>query len=164
MIKIGQVVATHGTDAEVKVYPLTNDPKRFEDLEYVYLEKPGGSEKLHIKSVRYHKNAILLKFEEIDDMDDAQDLKKLYLAIPEELLVPLSEDQYFIFQIIGLDVYEDEEYFGKIIDVIETGSNDVYVVKNEEKQILIPALKSIVKKINLEEKTMLVELPAGLLD
>ena len=164
MIKIGQIIATHGTGAELKIYPLTDNPKRFDDLEYVYVETLFGVKKLHIKSVRYHKNFVLINFEEITDFEEAEKLKKLFLLIPKEFLVSLSENQYFIFQIIGLNVYEDDTYFGKITDIIETGSNDVYIVKDGDKAILIPALKSIVKKIDLEEKIMLVKIPEGLLD
>ncbi|SMB93811.1 16S rRNA processing protein RimM [Desulfonispora thiosulfatigenes DSM 11270] len=164
MIKIGQIIATHGIDGKLKIYPLTDNPKRFEDLEYVYLESKAGLDKVHIETINYHKNCLLIKFKEIDDVDKAKNLIKLYLVISEDMLVLLPEDQFFIFQIIGLNVYEDDNFLGRVTDVIETGSNDVYIVKKDKKEILIPALKTVVKKIDLEEKRMLVDLPEGLLD
>lgn len=164
MIKVGQILTTHGHKGEVKVFPLTDNSERFKALEYVYLEMPEGNKKVHLENVRGYKNFVILKFKEITDMSLAEMLRGLYIIIEEKQLVDLPENHYFIFQIIGLEVYENGTYLGKIIDVIETGSNDVYIVKNQEKEILIPALKSIVKEINLENKKMIVVLPEGLAD
>lgn len=164
MIKIGQIVSTYGREANLKVFPLTDDPKRFEDLEYVFLETPTGSEKLHIEKIDYQKNCLIISFKEITDLDMAKNLKNFYLVIPKETINDLPEGRYYIFDIIGLNVYENDVFLGVVEDVLQTGSNDVYVVKDGEKEILIPALKAVVKDIKLDEKKMLVELPEGLLD
>jgi 16S rRNA processing protein RimM len=164
MIKVGQIVTTYGHKGEVKVYPLTDNPDRFNQLEYVYLQLPDGIKKFHIQKIRYYNNFVLIKFKEVPDMSFAEKLRGVYITIEEDQLVALPEEHYFIFQIIGLDVYEKDFYLGKITDIIQTGSNDVYIVKNNEREILIPALKSIVKEIDLTEKKMSVSLPEGLLD
>jgi len=135
MIKVGQILTTHGHKGEVKVMPLTDNPKRFEKLEYIYLKMPDGYNKVHIDNVRYFKNAVILKLNEIKDMNAAEDLRNVYLCISQEQLVVLPPDHYFIFQVIGLEVYEDESFLGEVKDVIQTGSNDVYVVKDGNKEI-----------------------------
>jgi len=164
MIKVGQILTTHGHKGEVKVLPLTDDPKRFKKLEYVYFLLPEGYSKVHIESVRTHKNNVIIKFKEVPDMSSAEKLRGLYICIEEDQLVKLPKNHYFIFQIIGLEVYEGEHFWGEVTDVIQTGSNDVYIVENNGKKILIPALKSIVMEINLTERKMFVSLPEGLTD
>ncbi|KJS18926.1 MAG: hypothetical protein VR72_20790 [Clostridiaceae bacterium BRH_c20a] len=164
MIKVGQIMSTFGNKGELKVFPLTDDPERFKKLKYVYLIMPDGDIKMHISSVRNHKNTVILSFKEVPDMSSAEKLRNIYICIEEEQLVKLPENHYFIFQIIGIEVYEKGIFLGKIQNVIQTGSNDVYVVKDNEKEILIPALKSIVLGIDLDEKKMFVSLPEGLVD
>lgn len=164
MIKVGQILTTYGHKGEVKVLPLTDNPERFTALEFVYLEMPQGNQKMHIQNVKGHKNSVILKFKEVPDMSYAEKLRGIYICVEENQLVELPENHYFIFQIIGLEVYEKEVLLGKVTDVIQTGSNDVYIVKNEEKEILIPALKSIVSEIDINQKKMFVSLPEGLLD
>ncbi|NLT95754.1 MAG: 16S rRNA processing protein RimM [Clostridia bacterium] len=164
MIKVGQILTTYGHKGEVKIFPLTDNPERFKKLKYVFLQLPDGMKKVHIEKVRVHNNLVFIKFTEVPDMTAAEKLRGLYITIEEEQLVDLPEDHYFLFQIIGLDVYENDLYLGKITDVVQTGSNDVYIVKNNQKEILIPALKSIIKVIDLKEKKMSVSLPEGLLE
>ncbi|MDK2822153.1 MAG: rRNA processing protein RimM [Clostridia bacterium] len=164
MIKIGQILTTHGHKGEVKVFPLTDDPNRFDDLKFVFLNLPDGYTKMHINSVKYHKNFVILKLKEITDMSAAEKLRNIYICVQEEQLITLPEDHYFIFQLIGLEVYENEKYLGKVKDVIQTGSNDVYIVQGNKKEVLIPALKTVVKNIDLQTKKMFVELPEGLVD
>ena len=178
-IHVGQIVNTHGNKGEVKVYPLTDDPARFEELKQVYAgagadagANPGDAAdndaaviSLNIRTVRYLKNMALLTFEEINDMNQAIKLKGKYLSIPETELKPLPEGRYYIYQLIGLDVYEGDRYFGKITEVLKPGGNDVYVVRDEEKQeILIPVLKWVVHGVDLEAKRVEVVLPPGLLE
>jgi len=159
-------MSTFGNKGELKVFPLTDDPERFRKLMYVYFLMPDGYTKMHISSVRRHMNVVILSFKEVPDMSSAEKFRNIYICIEEEQLVELPVNHYFIFQIIGLDVFEKEMLLGKIQNVIQTGSNDVYVVKNNGngKEILIPALKSIVQEIDLNEKKMVVSLPEGLVD
>jgi len=164
MIKVGEILTTFGNKGELKVSPLTDDLERFKKLKYVFFKMPEGYTKMHIASVRNHKNAVILSFEEIPDMSSAEKFRNIYICIEEEQLVQLPKDHYFIFQMIGLEVYEKGIFLGKIENVIQTGSNDVYIVKDNKKEILIPALKSIVEKIDLDAKKMVVSLPEGLVD
>lgn len=167
LITIGQIVATHGYKGEVKVQPLTDFPKRFELLKSVFCQVKDDLFCFTIESVRYHKNFVLLKFVEIDDMNKAESLKNGLLRIKQEELMPLPEGHYYIFQIIGLEVYTVEgEYLGTVSDVQKTGGNDVYYVRHPKtgKEVLIPAVKEFIVDINLEEQKILVKTLPGLLD
>jgi 16S rRNA processing protein RimM len=164
-IPVGQVVNTHGNKGEVKVLPLTDDASRFEELKTVFVEEERQVTPLSVATVRYHKGMVLLTFLEIADMDRAAALKGQFLKIPESELKPLPEGRYYIFQLVGLDVYEGDLYYGRITEVLQPGSNDVYVVRDgANREILVPALKWVIRSVNLEINRMEVVLPPGLLD
>lgn len=165
-IKIGQIVNTHGYKGEVKVYPLTDDPERFLQLEHVYLrQKDQSFVEYQVRRARLHQNMAILEFAEIADMDRAIQLKGFYLELPESELRPLPEGRYYIFQIIGLEVYEAEEHLGRIVDVIDNPANDLYLVETQQgKKIQIPAVKEIVQEIDLLSGRINVKLPLGLMD
>jgi len=132
-LKIGQIVNTFGLNGFVKVVPYTDDLTRFELLESVYLVDKKHYKKYDIEEVKYHKNFVLLKFKNIFDINQAQDLKNLYLEIDRKDAVKLPENTYFIVDLLGLEVFnmETNELLGKVEDVFSTKSNDVYVVKDE---------------------------------
>ncbi|MCT4544201.1 MAG: ribosome maturation factor RimM [Vallitalea sp.] len=163
---IGKIVNTHGIRGEVKVIPLTDEPSRFELLEYVYIDTNKKIDKYTIKNIKYFKNMIIIKFEEIEDMNHAEALKQSIIKIPRELALPLQEDEYYIQDLIGIKVStEDGKYLGILEDVIITGSNDVYLVKDDNnKEVLIPALKECIKKVDMKNKIMIVSLLEGLID
>lgn len=163
---IGQLVNTHGVKGELKATALTDDPQRFLKLKWVYIDKNGTLEKHNILSVKFFKQFVILKFDGIDTMEAAEKLKGMYLKIDRANAVKLPKDSFFITDIIGLQVYdENNALLGKLTHVLQTGSNDVYVVKDTEgKEILIPALKSVVKEVSIENKRISVILPKGLLD
>ena len=163
-IEIGQIVNTNGLKGVVKVNPFTDDISKFEDLKFVYIQLKNELKKVKIEQVRYNKNQILLKLEGIDSIEEAEKYRNFYLKTEKESQEDLGEDTYYIVDLIGLDVYSDKnEYLGKIEDVFPTGSNDVYVVKdNLGKQILIPAIADVVKKVDLENKKMTINLIPGL--
>jgi 16S rRNA processing protein RimM len=162
---VGRVVNTHGSKGEVRVLPLTDEPSRFEELKTVYVQEGQGMKPLSIKTVRYHKGMVLLAFSEARDMSRAAALKGRFLQIPETELKPLPEGRYYIFQLVGLDVYEGELYYGRIAEVLQPGSNDVYVVRDgANREILVPALEWVVRSVDLEANRMEVVLPPGLLD
>lgn len=165
-IKIGQIINTHGHRGELKVYPLTDDINRFKDLVHVYIKKGNEYKSYQISGVRYHKDLVLLSLHEIIDMNEAETFKGLYLELPEEELRVLPEGHYYIFQLVGLNVYEHDRFLGKVFDIIKTGSNDVYVVQHPDKKrpLLIPALKDVVRQIDLTAGLIRVELPIGLED
>jgi 16S rRNA processing protein RimM len=165
LVHIGKIVTTHGYRGEVKVYPLTDFPERFQYLKEVSLISPKEQKCLLVERVRLHKRYIIMKLKDCHTMSEAEALKGWTVAIPEEQVWPLGEDEYYCFQIIGLDVYTDEGLpMGVVRDVFPTGSNDVYVVKKGQKEYLIPATKEVVKEINLEGRKIIIHLLEGLLD
>lgn len=163
-IEIGQIVNTNGLKGVVKVNPFTDDISKFEDLKYVYIQLKSELKKVKIEQVRYNKNQVLLKLEGIDSIEEAEKYRNFYLKTEKESQEDLGEDTYYIVDLIGIDVYSDKnEYLGKIEDVFPTGSNDVYVVKdNLGKQILIPAIADVVKEVDLKNKKMIINLIPGL--
>ena len=163
--EVGQIVNTFGVKGFVKVNPFTDDAERFEELKTVYICKKDGMQKGEIQEVKYHKNMVLLKIKGIDDMNEAEKVKGLYLKIDRKDAKKLPKDTYFIADLIGLDVYSDEnKYLGKVEDIFSTGANDVYVVKNDEgKQILLPSIPEVLKTIDLENEKIIVHILEGLI-
>lgn len=132
-LKIGQIVNTVGLKGFVRVVPYTDDNKRFELLKSVYLVDKKHYKKYDIEEVKYQKNLVLLKFKNINTIEQAEELRNLYIEIDRKDAVELPENSYFIVDLIGLEVYniETKELLGKIEDVFSTKSNDVYVIKSE---------------------------------
>ncbi|QNU65360.1 16S rRNA processing protein RimM [Ruminiclostridium herbifermentans] len=163
---VGQLVNTHGVKGELKAIPMTDDPNRFLELEWVFIDKNGKLEKYNISGVKFFKQFVILKLEGVDTMNDAEKLKGFYMKVDRANAVKLPKGSFFIADIIGLKVYDENNVLlGQLTDVLQTGSNDVYVVKHDNgKEILIPALKSVVKEISLDDKRISVILPKGLLD
>jgi len=163
-ISIGQIVNTHGLKGEVKVYPLTDDINRFDRVDHVYIEDGNELKVLHVVSVKYQKNMVILKFVGIDDANSAEKLRNKYIKVHRKDTVKLPKDSYLICDLIGIEVRtESGDVLGKVKGVLKTGSNDVFVVKSEDKEILIPGLKSVFKKIDIENREIIVELPEGLI-
>lgn len=164
LLEVGQIVNTYGIKGFVKVVPYTDDNTRFEKLATIFIEKKNNLEEYEIKEVKYSKNMVLLSFKGIDSIEEAQKLRNCYLKIDREDAVELPEDTYFIIDLIGIQVLtEDGRNLGKIDDVFPTGSNDVYVVKNENgKQILLPAIGDVIKQVDISNKKMIVHLLEGL--
>lgn len=165
-IKIGQIINTHGHKGEVKVYPLTDDPGRFLDLEYVYIRFPAERYvKYRVVKARLMRNTVLVELGEVPDMNAAVLLKGLYLELPRDQLRPLPPGHYYIFQIIGLSVYEGDRLIGQVAEVVKNPANDIYVVTTPQgQQIYLPAIKDVVKEIDLASGTMRVHILPGLLD
>lgn len=164
-LEIGQIVNTSGLKGFLKVIPLTDDITRFEDLKTVYIQEKKDLVEFKIQDVKYSKNMVLLKLEGIDDIGEAEKFKNFYIKINRKDAVELEEDSYFIVDIIGCKVFTDEnEFLGKVIDVFQTGSNDVYTVKNnEDKEILLPAIEDVIKDIDIANKKIVVKLMDGLI-
>lgn len=164
-LEIGQIVNSYGIKGFFKVVPFTDDITRFDDLKSIYIEKNKKLEKKEIEEVKYHKNLVLLKIKGIDDINDTEQYKNCYLKIDRKDAIELPEDTYFITDLIGIEVYTKEgELLGNITDIFPTGSNDVYVVKDElGKQILLPAICKVIKNVDVEAKKMIVELIPGLI-
>ncbi|HPZ44276.1 MAG TPA: ribosome maturation factor RimM [Bacillota bacterium] len=164
-IRVGKILGTQGNRGAVRVLPLTDYPERFHNMSLVKVKLKEGRQDLQIESVNEHKKFIIIKFRGIEDMNAAEQLRGGYLEITREQLVPLPEGSYYIFEIIGLKVYDlDGAYLGEITDVLQTGANDVYVVETGGKPLLIPALKQVVREVDLQGRRMRVELPEGLME
>jgi 16S rRNA processing protein RimM len=160
LLEIGQIVNSYGIKGFLKVVPFTDNVKRYDDLKTIYIEKNKKLKEMEIEEVKYHKNLVLLKLKGIDDINQTLEFKNCYIKIDRKDAVELPEDTYFIVDLIGLEVITDEgETLGKLIDVFPTGSNDVYVVKNElGKQTLLPAIGDVIKKVDIQNKKMIVHL------
>ena len=163
-LEVGQIVNTFGIKGELKVTPFTDDINRFDDLKKVYVKTRKEDKLYKVEGVRYHKNMVLLKLEGIENPEQAELLKNTYLEIDREDAIPLKEGQYFIVDLIGLDVYTDEgNLLGKVEDIYNTGANDIYVVKDElGKQILLPGIKDVIKEVILDDR-IIVHLIPGLI-
>ena len=163
-LEIGQIVNTFGIKGAVKITPFTDDITRFEKLKSILIDKNGKLIEYEIEEVKYHKNMVMLKLKGIDDINEAEKLRNLYIKINRKDAVKLPKNSYFIVDLLGMEVYSvDNILLGIVYDIFPTGSNDVYVIKDElGKQILIPALKSVIKNIDFENQKIIVELPEGL--
>lgn len=164
LLEIGQIVNSYGIKGFLKVVPYTDDITRYEDLKTVYIEKNKKLEEMEIEEVKYHKNLVLLKLKGIDDINQTLEYKNCLIKIDRENAVKLPDNSYFIVDLIDMEVYTDEDrLLGKIVDVFPTGSNDVYVVKDElGKQTLLPAIGDVIKDVDVANKKMIVHLTAGL--
>lgn len=164
-LEIGQIINTFGIKGEVKVFPLTDDIKRFDDLETVYVKNKKESQLYNIESIKYHKNFVLIKFKEINTVEQAETLRNSYLEVDRAQAIPLNEGEYFIADLIGLEVYSDEgKLIGKVDDIYNTGANDIYVVKYDlGKQTLLPGIKDVIKNVDLEKGQIIVHLIPGLI-
>lgn len=161
---IGNIVNTQGIKGEVRVMPTVDDVSRFELLEHIFVDRKGNIKEYEIENVRFHKQFVLLKLKGIDDMTTAETLKGTVVKITEDMAVPCEEDEYYIRDLYDMEVVTVEgEKLGIITDIIFTGANDVYAVKNEDgKEILIPAIKDCIIDVDVENNTMTVKLLGGL--
>lgn len=164
-LAVGKITNTHGVKGEVKVMPMTSDINRFDYLKIVWVEKDGKLTEYFVDNVRYHKGFVLLKLHGIDSMKQAEELKNCYLKVDRKNARPLDENEFFIADLIGCEVYEGDVLLGKITDVLQTGSNDIYVVKGAKYgEIYIPALTDVVLNVDIENGKIQVALPEGLID
>ena len=163
-LEIGQIVNTFGIKGMLKIKPFTDDIKRFDNLEKVYVETNKTKKQYEIEQVKYHKDMVLIKFKGIDKVEDAELLRNSYLKVNRKDEPELEEGTYYIVDLIGLDVYSDEgNLLGKLDDIFNNGSCDIYVVKDEfGKQLLLPAISDVIKEINLDEKKIVVHILKGL--
>ena len=164
-LEIGQIVNTFGIKGMVKVKPFTDDIRRFDELKTVYVEKDGKQTEYEVEEVKYHKDMVLIKFKGIDKVEQAEMLRNSYLTVSRESVEKLEEGRYYIVDLLGLEVYTDEQILlGTLEDIFNTGSNDIYVVKDKQgKQILLPAIQDVIKQIDIENKKIIVHLLPGLI-
>lgn len=163
-LEIGQIVNTFGINGFVKISPWVNDVTRFENLKQIYIKTKKEIKKFEIEKVKYQKNMVLLKFKGVDTIEQAELLRNGYLEIERKDAIPLEEGTYFIADLLQSEVYSDEgKLLGILDDIYNTGSNDIYVVKNElGKSILLPGIPEVIKSVDIENKKIVVHLLKGL--
>ncbi len=162
--EIGQIVNTFGIKGFVKINPFTDDLERFEELDSVLVVKNKELIEMQIEEVKFHKNLVLVKFKGVEDINMAEKFKGCYIKISRDKARKLPEDTYFIADLIGIKVYDDNgNLIGKVQDIYNNKSHDIYVVKDDlGKQILLPSTKEVIKQIDLDEDKMIVHLIDGL--
>ena len=163
-LELGQIVNVKGLKGEVKVNSFTDDNTKFERIPNVFLKQKGNLKEYSIESVGYNKNQVIIKFKGIDTIEEAEKLRNSYIVVDREIFGELPEGVYYIADLLGLDVYtEDGTLLGKVDDIFSTGSNDVYVVKDElGKQKLLPGIDEVIKQIDIESGKIIVNLIEGL--
>ncbi|CEN83793.1 ribosome maturation factor RimM [Paraclostridium sordellii] len=163
--KIGQIVKTQGLKGEVRVYSTTDDIYRFDDLNTFYIGKDFNTE-YKAERVRYKGNLVIMKIKGIDSVEIAEKLKGKNIYVSREESRELEEDEFFIADMIGMEVYTvDNEYVGTLEDVLQYSANDVYVITGEDdKEYLIPAVMKFVPEIDMEERKMVIDPIKGMLD
>ena len=169
LFRVGVISNTHGIRGEVKVYPTTDNVRRFDDLKEVILDTGKEQLNLHVTSVKYFKNMVILKFKEFDNINDIIPYKGMDLLVTRENAIPLEEGEYYIADIIGSKVITDEDkILGTLTDVLQTGANDVYVVKTKDAEVIDARDNEVSLKARLdrdiENKIVKVHIMKGLLD
>ena len=163
--EIGQISNTHGLKGEMKVRPFTEKNEDYAKLENILVDFNGTLKEYTVESVRYQKDVVLMKLKGVDDIEEAEILKGHYIKIPRDSAKKINEDEYFIADLLGCEVYQDETLLGVLDDVFTAGGSDVYVVKRKGKQdLLLPAISSVVKKVDVDNQKVFVEVPRGLED
>lgn len=162
--EIGQIVNTSGLKGVLKIKPFTDDIKKFSNLKTIYIKTKNDLTEFKIEQVRYVKNMVMLKLAGIDTVEEAEKYRNLYIKILRDQEEELEEGAYYVVDILGCKVNTDtNQELGKVVDVFQTGSNDVYVVKDEQgKQILLPAIKQVIKNVDVKNKIIIVHLLEGL--
>ena len=163
-LRVGVITSTHGIRGEVKVFPTTDDINRFKTLKQVILDTGKEYLDLEIEGVKFFKQFAIVKFKGIDNINDVEKYKGKSLLVGREDAVKLEKDEYYIADLIGMNVFTGEVEFGVLRDVLETGANEVYVVDSKEYgEVLIPAIQQCILDVNVEERTMKVHLLDGLI-
>ncbi len=162
--RIGVISSTHGIAGEVKVYPTTDDIRRFKKLKHVILDTGRGEMELQVEQVRFFKQMVILKFKEFQNINEVEQFKGKDLYVTRENAVRLDRDEYYISDLIGMRVVStDGDELGILKDVMRTGANDVYMVQTpEEEELLLPAIRDCIRTIDMDEGIITVYLMPGL--
>jgi 16S rRNA processing protein RimM len=166
LITIGKAVKPFGVKGEMKIEPMTDFPRRFDKLSRVFLVSPAGKEVVcDVTSVRYAGAVPFILFAGYDTPEKVKAFNGWLIKVPEEEAEPLPEGTYYWFELIGMEVFsEDGEKLGTIVDIFETGSNDVYVLKRGRQEVYIPATQDVIKQVDRKAKRMVIHLMDGLME
>ena len=165
-LQVGVITSTHGVRGEVKVFPTTDDPNRFKRLKEVILDTGKEELVLEIEGVKFFKQFVILKFKGFDNINDIEKYRQKSLYVTRKNAVRLRRDEYFIADLIGLKVLNEQEaQIGVLKDVMETGANDVYIIEmTDGRELLLPAIKQCILNVDVENGFMQVHILEGLLD
>ncbi|MCI9423658.1 16S rRNA processing protein RimM [Lachnospiraceae bacterium WCA-9-b2] len=165
LLQVGVITQTHGIRGEVKVFPTTDDASRFRDLKHVLLDTGKDTLSLEIENVKFFKQFVILKFKGYDNINDVERYKRCPLLVERSDAVPLDEDEYFITDMIGMQVVTDQgEDFGVLKDVLTTGANDVYMIDHPSAgEVLVPAIKECILEVDIPGRRMKLHVMDGLL-
>lgn len=165
LLEVGKIINTHGLRGEVKIVTWTDSPEVFEELEFVVAKMRGEETRLDIKNIKYQKNNIIVAFSQLTSIEEAEKLKNAVLLVPREELGELPEGVYYIADLIGCEVLDNNGKIGDLVDVFSTGSNDVYDIKREgKKNLLVPIIDGVLQSVDIDSKKIVIEIPKGLED
>ena len=163
--QIGEIINTHGVRGEMRVYPLTPYPEDYLDIRSIYFQENEEFVEIAIEKIRFAKNVWLLKITGFDDMNAAEAEKGRAIFLPDEDLIPLEEDEYFVHQLVGAEVYSSEsQHLGKVVEYFETGANGVCEVVGEQGTFLFPTTKEVLLEIIPEDSKLIIQLLPGMID
>lgn len=164
LLQVGAIANTHGVRGEVKVFPMTDEKERFKQLKQVILDTGKEQIELSITQVKFFKNLVILKFKGFDNINDVEPWKGKPLYVTRENAVKCEENEYFIADLIGILVSDEEgQALGTLTDVLTTGANDVYVItKTSGEELLLPAIKQCIRKVDVAQRQMQVHVLEGL--
>ena len=163
-LQVGVISSTHGIRGEVKVFPTTDDPARFKKLKKVLLDTGRGQLELEVQSVKFFKQFVIVKFKGIDNINEIEQYKGKSLFVPRENAVRLEKDEYYIADLIGMEIFTEDGRFGILRDVMETGANEVYIIDSDEYgEVLIPAIRQCILDVDVAENKMKIHLMDGLI-
>ena len=163
-LQVGVISSTHGIRGEVKVFPTTDDAARFKKLKKVLLDTGKDQLELDVQSVKFFKQFVIVKFKGIDNINYIDIYKGKSLLVPREDAVALGKDEYYIADLIGMEVFTEEGRLGVLKDVMETGANEVYIIDSDRHgEVLIPAIKQCILDVDIEGRKMKIHLMDGLI-
>ncbi len=166
MLRIGVVTTTHGLRGEVKVFPTTDDVKRFEQCDEVILVTGQGNLTLHVEQVKFFKNIVIVKFKEFHDINEVEGFRRCDLMVTRENALPLKEGEYYLCDVIGARVCEEDgKEIGVVTEVLETGANNVFAIRTKDgKEVLFPVIPDCIKKVDVENKLVTAHVMKGLME
>ena len=163
-LQVGVISSTHGIRGEVKVFPTTDDPTRFKKLKKVLMDTGKERLELEIQSVKFFKQFVIVKFKGIDNINDIERYKGSSLLVPREEAGRLGKDEYYIADLIGMEVFTEDGRFGVLRDVMETGANEVYIIDSDKHgEVLIPAIHDCILDVDVAGQVMTIRLLDGLI-
>lgn len=166
LLRIGVVTTTHGIRGEVKVFPTTDDNKRFTKCDEVILVTKEGNLTLHVEGVKFYKNIVIVKFREFNDINEVEKFRKCDLMVSREHALPLKEGQYYLCDVVGAKVVEEDgTRIGTVTEVIETGANNVFAIRTDEgREVLFPVIPDCIKKVDTEKGVVTAHIMKGLME